>query len=136
MARYIDADKLKTELKVSGIVDFYGAQIIHKIDNMKPADVQEVKHGKWIKEWRDGFVDGKRNYVLICPYCNFSYLDNQCGFIVPEHFNFCPNCGAKMDGDKELNKTMSWTNTEYELAEIADALELEKLTNERNEKDG
>lgn len=60
---------------------------------------EEIKHGKWVKEWRDGFVNGKRNYELICPYCNFSYFDNQCGFIVPEHFNFCPNCGAKMDGD-------------------------------------
>lgn len=106
MARYIDAEKLKSELymKIKQLSLVHpkqekGVRIAYDIVEEQPtADVQEVKHGKWIKEWRDGFVNGKRNYELICPYCNFSYFDNQCGFIVPEHFNFCPNCGAKMDG--------------------------------------
>lgn len=86
-----DADDLENIVVVG-----YEDGRLKRID-AAPTDVQEVKHGKWIKEWRDGFVNGKRNYELICPYCNFSYFDNQCGFIVPEHFNFCPNCGAKMD---------------------------------------
>ena len=114
MPRYIDADKAKKVMQEleNDDVELYGCQIpeifdadraVEAIDKVPTADVQEVKHAKWIKEWRDGFVNGKRNYELICPYCNFSYFDNQCGFIVPEHFNFCPNCGAKMDGDKNAN---------------------------------
>ena len=100
MARYIDAEKLICSLDGSECLDIERdyEEIEKRIEECETADVQEVKHGKWIKEWRDGFVNGKRNYELICPYCNFSYFDNQCGFIVPEHFNFCPNCGAKMDG--------------------------------------
>ena len=51
------------------------------------ADVAEVKHGKWI--------DNKiPNSILCkCSECGFS-----CGAYT---FNYCPNCGAKMDGKED-----------------------------------
>ena len=63
--------------------------------------VQDVKYGTWIKKYENGFCDGKRNYTMICPFCDYSYFDNHCGFIHPAHFNYCPNCGAKMDLPKD-----------------------------------
>lgn len=61
------------------------------------ADVAPVIHARWRKEYTLGWYDGEQNYKLICPSCNYSYLDNHLGAIVPKHFNYCPNCGAKME---------------------------------------
>ena len=47
------------------------------IRNLPTADVVEVKHGEWL-------LDGR------CSEC----LENP----LTTHKNFCPNCGAKMDG--------------------------------------
>lgn len=64
------------------------------------ADVAEVKHGKWMKEDK-GFgrdittLHLMRVYKYICPLCGY-YTDNQAS-----RFNFCPNCGARMDGEEK-----------------------------------
>lgn len=50
------------------------------IRNIPSADVAEVKHGKW--KWRNG---GE------CSECGFHNSNFD--------YNFCPNCGAKMDGE-------------------------------------
>lgn len=53
------------------------------------ADVQIVKHSKWK-------LDGEPPwYVRECPECNEKWF-HWSGFSMP---NYCPNCGAKMDGD-------------------------------------
>ena len=48
------------------------------------ADVQEVKHAKW---------EIVGNYKVECTNCHrIRDIKKQCGW------NFCPTCGAKMDG--------------------------------------
>lgn len=62
------------------------------IEDTKAADVQPVKHGRWIT-WDDsGFTK--------CSCCNSEYyiadlqtVGDSEGFV-----NFCPNCGARMRG--------------------------------------
>lgn len=60
------------------------------------ADVQPVKRGKWIAENRDnrGYAD-----CYTCTNCNcytYTYtLMKDC------EYDYCPNCGARMDGDAE-----------------------------------
>lgn len=57
------------------------------IENFPNADVAPVRHGRW-EEASDG--DG-----IVCPFCRTDF----CTIIYDtEHFNYCPNCGAKMDG--------------------------------------
>ena len=57
------------------------------IENFPNADVAPVRHGRW-EEASDG--DG-----IVCPFCRTDFCtiiyDTEC-------FNYCPNCGAKMDG--------------------------------------
>lgn len=88
MARYIDADleilkilktiKQKQEKNESDkFTDEILLTFINALKNAPTADVQEVKHGKW----KVGHLD------LYC--CN-------CGEVVDEKKNYCPNCGAKM----------------------------------------
>jgi len=46
-------------------------------------DAVEVVHGRWIR----------RHNETKCSRCKFIYYSNH------DDFNYCPNCGAKMDGD-------------------------------------
>ena len=74
-------------------------EIVNKIPT---ADVQEVKHGNWIdKGVLENYPRPDINvYHLLCcsecgalhrvrPYCEGGWINA----------SYCPNCGAKMDGD-------------------------------------
>jgi hypothetical protein len=49
-------------------------------------EMVEVVHGRWIKDQLSKF-ENRYN----CSACNYRLIDEPC--------NYCPNCGAKMDGD-------------------------------------
>lgn len=71
--------------------------IYFDIDNLPTADVQEVKHGEWVfsrKEW--GSNDYFQDVYYECSNCNKEYEQ----FDIDEA-NYCPNCGAKMNGGKK-----------------------------------
>lgn len=55
------------------------------------ADVQEVRHGKWIY---DGSDIGWANYK--CSSCGECFV-LEAGTPQENEYNFCPHCGAKMD---------------------------------------
>ena len=52
--------------------------------------LKERKHGKWKKAYLDHEAFGVRPTVVYCSECNLV------GYWEP---NFCPNCGARMDGE-------------------------------------
>lgn len=92
MAKYIKRDKAIEEIdswldSVGSIIvgkglSSYG-ELIDCIQDIPAADVKEVKHGKWIS-------NGMRKPQ--CPLClNYNI----------EESRFCPNCGARMDGEGE-----------------------------------
>lgn len=95
MAEYIEREKLLAKLhEVGGCgaahdtwADGYdkAIDVAYGIVQMTPAaDVAEIKRGKWEK---DG--NGRT-----CSKCEFKYYAN--GGL----FNYCPNCGARMDGER------------------------------------
>ena len=49
-------------------------------------EAEPVKHGRWIK----------RPDERICPFCNDRH-----SYFGGKEKNYCPNCGAKMDGGAE-----------------------------------
>ena len=63
--------------------------IARDISELPAADVAEVVHGEWE-------TNSDRPDSLICSVC-------KCGFDMWKHdpHNYCPNCGAKMDGAAE-----------------------------------
>ena len=63
------------------------------IESLKPADVVPVVHGRWKKigEW---------GRVYRCNQCG-NFLDFDGVNAGRGDANFCPNCGARMDGGKE-----------------------------------
>ena len=60
-----------------------------KVVKIPAADVEPVRHGKWIKPTRvpDSMMDE-------CSLCGFD-----CGAYT---FDYCPSCGARMDGGKNV----------------------------------
>nr|DAZ04773.1 MAG TPA: DNA-directed RNA polymerase [Caudoviricetes sp.] len=102
MARYIDADNLIDELSAAcmpiyekGITGILGdnSSIADIINEQPTADVQEVKRGYWISE-RDP-DENNRIQCFHCSVCDddFHYIG---AFVATK---YCPNCGARMDGD-------------------------------------
>ena len=65
------------------------------IRTLPAADVKPVVHGHYVGEY-DGYADGSPVYDMwYCSVCGcyFEEWDEQ------PTYNFCPNCGARMDGD-------------------------------------
>lgn len=61
------------------------------IERILAADVAPVRHGRWI----DAYPDIEPNPMFMYGICS------ECGFEqgLSKYLNYCPNCGAKMDGD-------------------------------------
>ena len=95
MPRVIDADAL-TLLAVN---DDNGIAVVRLEDiaRQPTIDPEELRpEGEWVGE-ADGYADGELAYdVWYCSECNYCIDD---GTDVPELLpNYCPNCGAKMEG--------------------------------------
>lgn len=71
-------------------------RIIAEIAGLPTVEAEPVKHGRWI-------LSDDKNW-LTCSFCGadvdvscgapFFYVDNE----EVSHINFCPMCGARMDG--------------------------------------
>lgn len=107
MGEFIDKDRVLRILKRystengsslgfhSGAVDC----VMEEIDMIEPTDVEPVRHGKWIEQ-RQSFdiLGGSGTCTGTYPTCSL------CGtFETGLHLRteFCPGCGAKMDGGDE-----------------------------------
>lgn len=97
MARYIDAEKLKCSIdsETDSIFDWDMTieELYHNlcklIDDEPTVDAQEVKHGYWQNKYRSGTTI-KEGVVSSC-----------CDMWNNRKSQFCPNCGARMDGEEK-----------------------------------
>ena len=86
---YIEREALIEEAKHNKAVCQAIADIVDVkdiINNTPAADVAPVRHGCWVKEKSD---------VLIHWYCS---VCEKCYFLEEPNADYCPNCGAKMNG--------------------------------------
>ena len=83
MAEYIEREALRDALYDADAITMSGVKILNQFP---VADVAPVRHGRWV-------THSDRPDSLICSVC-------KCGFDMWKHdpHNYCPNCGAKMDG--------------------------------------
>ena len=87
MSKYIDADRLIRRLENRT----YRAKgkFIEMINEQEAADVVEVRHGRWIHKDPSGTSCSK------------------CGSLFPMFmglYDYCPNCGANMQGEEECGE--------------------------------
>lgn len=91
MGRLIDADKavnviaelIEQEWGYEGIKE----DVKGIFEKAPTVDAEPVKHGKWGEPFRN--IYGEKVYT--CPECSYLVLKKE---------NYCPNCGAKMDGEQ------------------------------------
>lgn len=92
MTKYVDIDAAKEAVRKAECDAAWDGRrfdaefIENALDFIPRADVAPVVHGQWE-------TNSDRPDSLICSVC-------KCGFDMWKHdpHNFCPNCGAKMDG--------------------------------------
>lgn len=106
--RYIWKNPDKSKYRTTVDVD----DVQFGIDKIPAADVVEVRHGEWVE-------DGYNDIPCVCLCCgaeaqytstfeetfDYDWEENlvPCGYEeIREYIRtpFCPNCGAKMDGDE------------------------------------
>lgn len=63
--------------------------VLEYVENLPAADVAPVVHGRWRES----------GPLLECQSCGESY--SRLGGNAGKLWNYCPNCGAKMDGGAE-----------------------------------
>lgn len=63
---------------------------IQDISAIKAADVQPVRRGRWSECYTDS-----RLYSGICSVCGGAAIRS----VIANPLGYCPNCGARMDGD-------------------------------------
>ena len=86
--RLIDADALREYL----LANFsYCAGIEKALANAPTID--PVKHGRWIMK------EDKYYWWCECSECGSQPMKNRFNNL-QERSNYCPNCGARMDGDE------------------------------------
>ena len=82
MAEYIEREALKNDI-ANSTEPFNTGSVFRAINRQPAADVALVVHARWIDA---------REYCgdYMCSNCEALYGTNK--------FNYCPNCGAEMDG--------------------------------------
>lgn len=107
MAEYIDRDAAlreieRREARMVGDKRVSFAAMKSFIKNRPATDVAPVRHGRWMKAknkkdyWgfdSDGDFGCWSDYPVLCSSCKYDVTENSTG-----ETNYCPNCGAKMNG--------------------------------------
>ena len=90
--RPIDANTLKKSFEEDGHLSSY---IEEFIDNAPTIDAEPVRHGRWV--WLC-YACGETEWA--CTSCaNTVWLTSA------SRLKWCPNCGAKMDGEEDDENT-------------------------------
>lgn len=84
------AEYIKREDALGCVLGVFDRQ---RIKELPAADVEEVKHGKWIEVQKENIWNDIVP-VLECSACG-KYTVGTRGIMTKS--NYCPNCGAKMD---------------------------------------
>jgi hypothetical protein len=98
MSRYIDADELLKRLPDNLP---YKASVKRALIQAPTADVVEVRHGYWLSAYeyslKFDISEERRNEVKNDRIWKFCCL---CDQAAKWDYDYCPNCGAKMDGER------------------------------------
>lgn len=103
MSKYIDLDKIPFVVGFDAKTDEEIRLVTKKqLDDIPTADVVEVRHGKWLSAYEYALKIGATGELIenakndkrwkFCCHCEQP---------VKWDYNYCPTCGAKMDGRSE-----------------------------------
>ena len=84
MDEYIDREVAIAAIMSEPADAHYPSWYTDKIKSIPAVDVESVKHGRWIQQPLNG------THIWRC---------SKCETIGSPQWNYCPKCGAKMDGE-------------------------------------
>lgn len=92
MPRYIDAERMPSDKFWEDLTDKEKAKVLAYLLTSPTVDVEEVRHGEWIKQHVSQELCGVEYYH--CSLCNHE-----------EQYKppYCPHCGARMDKKEKTN---------------------------------
>lgn len=102
---YIECEKLYKDVSSLEVVAYKSDNedfdngvkfILEKLDAIPAADVVEVRHGEWERVRHLNVAVNP--YQHTCGLCGKSYFDHN-----KFNYPYCPNCGAKMDGERKAD---------------------------------
>ena len=71
-------------------------------DNCTRVDAEPVLHGRWVKDSELNTYCSHCEVYIPVVHCHQSYQDDELDWDQEiEETDYCPNCGAKMDGGAE-----------------------------------
>ena len=86
MYEYIERKAIRDALYDADAITMSGVKILNQFP---VADVAPVRHGRWVHEHiSEGYA------WVICSECEAVIHK----ILINKRLNYCPNCGAKMDG--------------------------------------
>ena len=95
MAEYIRKEDIEQKIQdgLNNLVLGHDAiEVLGMIYEMPAADVAPVRHGRWVHEHiSEGYA------WVMCSECEAVIHK----ILINKRLNYCPNCGAKMDGCNE-----------------------------------
>lgn len=100
MPKYIDADRFERVLMALGediLCDDCCIEVLNRLGNAPAADVRKVRHGMWIK--MTGMMPPEFHGHYECSECEWRGKHD-----IEREYHYCPNCGAKMDGEVDDGK--------------------------------
>lgn len=87
---YIKREDALEQFDYYDLGEYLTTQIRGMLMDIPSADVAPVRHGRWII--KHGIID--------CSVCNDAGWSVVPYETLVKHFNYCPNCGAKMDEEE------------------------------------
>ena len=88
MAEYIER---KEAMNIAFKSPFFSDSLMEEIKAIPAADVAPVRHGRWVHEHiSEGYA------WVICSECEAVIHK----ILINKRLNYCPNCGAIMDGEE------------------------------------
>ena len=92
MAEYIEREELLRKIRWADDPE----DCIMSVKRMPAAEVTRAVHGTWGKD-RDFIKCSACGYGMYPNYCRF--MNGVCVGVGYNEPNYCPNCGAKMEGE-------------------------------------
>ena len=85
-------DLITENNEAGGFTDYSNySNLWDEVDNMPATNVQPVKRGRWENEYLEDDI-----WWAECSNCK---QETHSRYGRPSTYRYCPNCGARMDGD-------------------------------------
>lgn len=88
--RLIDVDALP---KYTGYA-LSANEVAKAVENAPTIDAEPVRRGRWLTEYGDHIRAGLRPMFICC---------SECGMVTTVKWNYCPICGAMMEGKEDVD---------------------------------